>query len=68
MGQNITEMNFEQKKFLFREVAKIVNKFQILNNLEKINKIEFVNDFSEDLYYNLILKANQTNLHLLVSE
>lgn len=59
MGQNIIEMTPEQNEFLFKTVCNIVNKFQILNNIEMTDKFKFINEFTDDLYYNLMLKKNK---------
>ena len=65
MGQNkkqrILELNQDDRIFLSLKVLDIINRFDLMDNFSEEKKFEMINEFSQDMMHNLILKINKEN-------
>lgn len=65
MGNNSITLTEGDRTFLISRIFEIVDRFDLLHSLSEEKKFNIVADFSQDMFYNLLIRTNKEKINNL---
>ena len=65
MANNSITLTEGDRTFLISRIFEIVDRFDLLHSLSEEKKFNIVADFSQDMFYNLLIRTNKEKINNL---